>query len=85
MRVTTWSQAMNVRTLRDAHEAVRRLRPAPEAPLREWRDFYARSAAVYTQVADVDRAHHHEALYWVNRDTDRAAEFAQRLAASQSS
>jgi hypothetical protein len=33
-----------------------------------WRDYYLRSAAVYRRVAEVDRGHHHEAMYWAMRE-----------------
>jgi hypothetical protein len=70
------------RTLREAHEVLVRLRPAPEgAPLSEWQAFHAMSARVYAEVAEVDRGHHHEALnYWAARERQSADEIAGLIA-----
>lgn len=45
--------------------------------LEDWVDFHRRSAAVYPEVAEVDRGHHHEARYWADREERRADEVAQ--------
>ncbi|MFJ6669850.1 AMED_5909 family protein [Actinosynnema sp. NPDC091369] len=58
--------------LKDAHEALTHLMPAPDAPVDAWREFYLRSAEVYGRVAEVDRGHHHEALYWAKRERAKA-------------
>jgi len=63
-----WAEALNCRTLKDAHEVLGRLVPAPNAAASVFREFYLRSAKVYERVAEVDRHHHHEALYWVTRE-----------------
>ncbi|WP_344871669.1 AMED_5909 family protein [Allokutzneria multivorans] len=69
---------MKVETLREAHEVLRRLRPVPGAQQPElWREFYRRSEQVYAHVADIDRRHHHEALYWVSHERQKAAEFEE--------
>ncbi|HEU5475821.1 MAG TPA: AMED_5909 family protein [Actinophytocola sp.] len=34
--------------------------------------YYQRSAAVYDRIAEVDRGHHHEALYWAGRERRKA-------------
>ena len=70
------------RTLREAHEILVRLRPAPErASLSEWQAFHALSARVYGEVAEVDRGHHHEALnYWAARERQSADEIAGLIA-----
>lgn len=67
-------------TLAHAHELMPRLMPAPTAPRREWLAFRRRSAAIYKHVADVDRGHHHEALYWAELETAVANELEQQLA-----
>ncbi|MBM7811595.1 AMED_5909 family protein [Saccharothrix algeriensis] len=59
--------ALASRTLKDAHEALGRLVPAPDAAPAVSREFYLRSAKVYERIAEVDQ-HHHEALYWVTRE-----------------
>ncbi|WP_086829013.1 AMED_5909 family protein [Allokutzneria sp. NRRL B-24872] len=70
---------MKVKTLLQAHEAVRRLRPAPGAHRHVWCEYYRQSAEVYRHVADVDQDHHHEAMFWVSRDLQRADEFSESL------
>jgi hypothetical protein len=67
-------------TLREAHDFVHRLRPAPDADSAAWRLFHQQSARVYEHVADIDRGHHHEALYWFGYEQRKAAEFADKLA-----
>ncbi|HEU0086584.1 MAG TPA: AMED_5909 family protein [Pseudonocardiaceae bacterium] len=73
-----------MRTLKAAHEAVHRLRPKLDAPLSEWLAFRQTSAALYTQVADVDRFHHHEALYWAQREQETANNIAAQIRAAKS-
>lgn len=68
-----------VTTLRGAHELMPRLMPAPTAPRKEWLAFRRRSAAIYKHVADVDRGHHHEALYWAELETAVANELQQQI------
>ncbi|MFD1146096.1 AMED_5909 family protein [Saccharothrix hoggarensis] len=66
-----WAKAKAVTLLKDAHEALTHLMPAPGASREMWRDFYLRSAEVYAHVAEVDRGHHHEALYWAKREREK--------------
>ncbi|WP_374058963.1 AMED_5909 family protein [Saccharomonospora sp. NB11] len=35
---------------------------------------HLRSARVYAEVAEIDRAHHHEARYWADRERRKAEE-----------
>jgi hypothetical protein len=44
------------------------IRPSQKAPLEEWLAYYQRSAAVYAEVAEIDRGHHHEALFMAERE-----------------
>ncbi|MEU3273337.1 AMED_5909 family protein [Saccharomonospora sp. NPDC006951] len=67
-----WQRARQSRTLLEAHKALSALRPATDAPLSVWRTYYRQSAAIYAEVAEIDRAHHHEALYWSRRELQRA-------------
>ncbi|TQM83196.1 hypothetical protein FHX81_5614 [Saccharothrix saharensis] len=67
-----WASAYTVTSLKDAHEALTHLMPSPDAPPDVWREFYLRSADVYARVAEVDRGHHHEALYWAKRERAKA-------------
>lgn len=61
-------------TLMQAHEALLRERPGKDAPREVWVAYYRRSAALYEKVADLDRGHHHEAMYWAGWERRRVAE-----------
>jgi hypothetical protein len=51
------------RTLAEAHEVLARIRPGRQAPLAEWLAYYQRSAALYAEIAEINRGHHHESLF----------------------
>jgi hypothetical protein len=74
-----WAAARAVGTLNDAHTALVKVMPAPDGPREEWRDYYLRSAEVYGRVAEIDRGHHHEALYWAKREREKGEEIARAL------
>jgi hypothetical protein len=63
-----------------AHELLSRMRPSSSASSVTWLKYYRRSAAVYAEVAEVDRGHHHEALYWANRERAKANEIEAEIA-----
>ncbi|SFB29121.1 hypothetical protein SAMN05216266_107291 [Amycolatopsis marina] len=67
-----WREARQARTLMQAHDALSALRPSEDAAPAVWRDYYLRSARVYAEIAEVDRGHHHEALYWADRERQKA-------------
>ncbi|MCG8917892.1 hypothetical protein L6E12_19100 [Actinokineospora sp. PR83] len=67
------------RTLAEAHALLSPLCPDPSRPLAERLAFYRRSAQVYERIAEIDRAHHHEALYWVSRERAKAEEIEGRI------
>jgi hypothetical protein len=67
-------------TLRAAHEVMVACRPAPDAPLEAWLAYHQDGQNLYNEVADADRFHHHEALYWANREKESAEKIASRLA-----
>ncbi|PRX48570.1 hypothetical protein B0I33_104387 [Prauserella shujinwangii] len=73
-----------VRTLMQAHEALSSIRPPDDAAPQVWRDYYRRSAATYARVAEIDRGHHHEALYWAGRESRKADEITAQLIVSAS-
>jgi hypothetical protein len=73
------------RTLAEAHEAVARIRPRQKAPLTDWLAFHQRSAAVYAEVAEIDRGHHHEALCMAERERQRVTEIKTEMASSTTS
>ncbi|MGZ3141884.1 AMED_5909 family protein [Lentzea chajnantorensis] len=66
-----WGVAEQVRTLSEAHDVLSKLMPNPKAAPAVLRDYYLRSAAVYARVAEIDRSHHHEAVYWANREREK--------------
>jgi hypothetical protein len=73
-REATWAQAQNIVSLAEAHDVLPRLMPRKGAALAEVRRFYERSAEIYRRVAEIDRGHHHEALYWADREAQKARE-----------
>ncbi|MGH3696446.1 MAG: AMED_5909 family protein [Pseudonocardiaceae bacterium] len=72
------------RTLPEAHEAVAHIRPRQKAPLTEWLAFHQRSAALYAEVAEIDRGHHHEALFMAEGERHYAKEIKTQIPAQQS-
>jgi hypothetical protein len=69
------------RTLWEAHQVLQKARPRSGASKGAWLAFYERSAALYAEIAEVDRGHHHEALYWHRREKQKAEEVAAELLA----
>jgi len=69
------------KTLRDAHEVVMDRRPPNDANPSVWLAFRLRNARLYKAVADVDRGHHHEALYWSGYEERKAGEISANLQA----
>ena len=59
-------------SLMEAHEVLARIRPSQSASRQKWLEYYLRSAQVYAEMAEIDRGHHHEALYWANRERAKA-------------
>lgn len=72
------------RTLMQAHEALVRIRPQKGATLGVWKTYYERSAALYREIAEIDRGHHHEALYWADREQEQADQITARIRAKKS-
>ena len=60
------------RTLAEAHHAVASIRPPRNAPLADRLAYHQRSAAMYAEVAEIDRGHHHEALFMAERERQQA-------------
>jgi hypothetical protein len=57
-----------------------RIRPARQAPLEQWLAYYQRSADLYAEIAEIDRAHHHEALYMAEHERECAKEIEAQFA-----
>ena len=70
------------RTLREAHEELVQIRPSRQALLAEWLAYYQRSAALYAEIAEIDRGHHHESLYWAEHERERAKEIKPQIHAT---
>jgi hypothetical protein len=66
-----WGLAENATTLSEAHDVLSKLMPNPKAAPAVLKDYYLRSAAVYARIAETDRSHHHEAMYWANREREK--------------
>lgn len=66
-------------TLAEAHEELARIRPGRQAPLAEWFEYYQRSTALYAEIAEIDRGHHHEALSMAERERNSAKEIAAQI------
>jgi hypothetical protein len=67
------------RTLAEAHHAVASIRPPQKAPLGEWLAYHQQSAALYAEVAEIDRGHHHEALAMAERERQSAEQIKARI------
>ena len=71
------------RTLTEAHEVLARVRPGRLAPRAAWLAYYQRSAALYAEIAEIDRGHHHESLYWADQQRDRVKEIEAQIRTSE--
>jgi hypothetical protein len=67
------------RTFMQAHEELVRIRPDQDASLAAWLAYHHKSAALYAELAEIDRGHHHECLYWAERERASAEELADRI------
>lgn len=72
----------SVRTLQDAHEQVAREWPGRHSSAETFRAYHELAARLYDQVAEIDPAHHHEALYWAQQERETAQGFAARISGS---
>ena len=67
------------KTLREAHEDVMERRPPNNANPSVWLAFRLGNTRFYKAIADVDRGHHHEALYWAGYEERQAGEISAEL------
>ena len=77
--MTTPEGAKEPCTLAEAHHAVASIRPPQDAPLTEWLAYHQQSAAVYAEVAEIDRGHHHEALFMAERARQSVKEIKAQI------
>lgn len=71
-RSKSTQSAESIRTLQQAHAYLGPRRPVESAPAVERVAFFRESARIYAAVAETDRFHHHEALYWATREREYA-------------
>lgn len=71
-------------TLREAYDVLWHQNPDRTASPDEWLEFHRYCARVYTEVADIDRRHHHEALACVRMERHAAEQIAEHLKAQRS-
>ena len=79
MTMDKTSEPVIPQTLVEAHEVLARIRPGRQAPLTEWLAYYQRSSALYADIAEIDRGHHHESLYWADHERERAKEIKAQM------
>jgi hypothetical protein len=70
-------------TLTEAQELLAAVRPARTAPPSEWLAYHQRAAAVYAEVAEIDRGHHHESLFMAERERQLLKEVKARISAER--
>ncbi|RSM40698.1 hypothetical protein DMA12_26075 [Amycolatopsis balhimycina DSM 5908] len=68
-----------LKTLQEAHDVVLERRPPKNADPSDWLAFRLGNARLYKAIADVDRGHHHEALYWAGYEERKAGEVSAEL------
>jgi hypothetical protein len=60
------------------------IRPRQQSPLGDWLAYYQRSAEWYAEIAEIDRGHHHEALYMAEQERERVKDIAEQIQAGAS-
>lgn len=78
------TEPVTPQTLAEAQWALAGIRPRQRAPLAEWLAYYQRSAGWYAEIAEIDRGHHHEAVFMAEQERERAKEIAAQIRASES-
>jgi len=66
-------------TLGQAHSDVLRRRPPPESTFVVQRKFHQDNKRLYESLADIDRAHHHEILYWVEYERRKVETLTEQI------
>lgn len=65
-------------TLQQAHDVLRRQRPQATASADRWRAHYEKAARIYASVAELDDAHHFEALAFAGMAQEDAEQFSTK-------
>lgn len=63
---------VEIRTLRQAQEHVRRQWPGNCASHAAWLAYHQQASDLYRRVAEIDPDHHHEALFWAQQEKEAA-------------
>jgi hypothetical protein len=71
------------RTLAEAQHALASIRPPQTATLADWLAYHRQSAAMYAEVAEIDRGHHHEALFLAEHARLQAKDIKARISSQQ--
>ncbi|HEV7975501.1 AMED_5909 family protein [Amycolatopsis sp.] len=66
-------------TLGQAHSDVLRRRPPLESTFVVQRKFHQDNKRLYESLADIDRAHHHEILYWVEYERRKVETLTEQI------
>ncbi|MGH9194369.1 MAG: AMED_5909 family protein [Acidimicrobiia bacterium] len=53
-------------------------------PPRQLSTLHERSVRLYREIAEIDRGHHHEALYWADREQEKVNEITEQIHARKS-
>lgn len=64
-------------SLEEAHELLNKARPKAGAGQQEWLAYHLHAIEVYAEVAEVDRAHHYEALFFATFEQRKTVLFAR--------
>lgn len=72
------------RTLADAHHALANIRPRLDATPQQWLAYHQRSAALYADIAEIDRGHHHEALAFAGQERKSAQKIKDQASTQES-
>jgi hypothetical protein len=70
-------------TLGQAHSDVLRRRPPLDSTLVVQRKFHQDNKRLYESVADIDRGHHHEILYWVQYERHQVEALTEQIRKGQ--
>jgi hypothetical protein len=65
--------------LQQAHEFLRRGWPGRDTSASAWLAHHQRAAELYAHVAEVNPAHHHEALHWAGQEQESVRALAEQV------
>jgi hypothetical protein len=71
------------RTLRGAQEMLSRFWPGTDPPVSVSLAYHRNAADLYRRIAEIDPAHHYEALYWAQVERETVQSLTDEMTASQ--